>query len=457
MQRTDVLANRISILIAFLLICILIAVFGRQSNENQAISERFEPEVSESEIRYFLENDINFNDSDQFGIQTIQDWLPIQSELAQLNLALEYFSRLNLDKILNKHVGLEEQVNQCLELHLNQELEKYVNQINSSSINQTINSDALFNYNVLFEKKIQLNEAIFNKKAQLDILSAEEKDLKQICTQYQLNELETIKLDNKIKQFQKYSQDINYLEQKITDSNYKIQQYLQEQGNQEDLTKEYQKDQELAKIMSKLFKPTGTKSVEIHDEKLGGILNVLDKNMKQYNTTEVFLNGLNFHREIQKNYLEEMQLIIQRDQSSLEYKRREKNNLEKEIEDLEKQKKEKNENYQNAVSRLEEIRRSKIELNNLTQIERQELDQVIYELKNYNPQSNLQNDEKLDAQKKFKEYLYLHLKEDQLCVEKCIEYDSLNQQINIGRYRISLKSIQKHFSELELKFKEFKI
>lgn len=32
--------------------------------------------------------------------------------------------------------------------------------------------------------------------------------------------------------------------------------------------------------MSKLFKPTGTKSVEIHDEKLGGILNVLDKNMK---------------------------------------------------------------------------------------------------------------------------------------------------------------------------------
>lgn len=32
--------------------------------------------------------------------------------------------------------------------------------------------------------------------------------------------------------------------------------------------------------MSRLFKPAGTKSVEIHDEKLGGIVNVIDKNIK---------------------------------------------------------------------------------------------------------------------------------------------------------------------------------
>lgn len=32
--------------------------------------------------------------------------------------------------------------------------------------------------------------------------------------------------------------------------------------------------------MSRLFKPTETKPVEIHDIKLGGILYVLDKNMK---------------------------------------------------------------------------------------------------------------------------------------------------------------------------------
>ncbi|CAD8147891.1 unnamed protein product [Paramecium octaurelia] len=458
MQRTDVLANRTSILIAFLGLCVLIAIFGRQSSEDKTISERFEPEVTESEIQYYLENDINFNSSDQFGIQTIQDWLPIQSELAQLNLALEYFSRLNLDKILDKHIGLEEQVNKCLDLQLNEELEKYLNDINSSSINNTINQDALLNYNALFEKKIQLNEAIFYKKTQLDRLTAEEKQLKQECTQYELSKLETITLESKIKQFDKCAQDINNLDSQIVELNLLIQQQLQEQGNKEDLTKEYQRDQELAKNMSRLFKPTETKkSVEIHDEKLGGILNVLDQNMKQYKTTEVFLNGLNFHPEIQKNYIEEIQQKYIRFQSQREQKEKEKNNLQKEIDHLQQQKKEKNETYLNAVKRLEEIRAQKNELNTQTQDDKRELDQILYELKNYNPQNNLQNNEKLDAQRKFKEYLYQHLQEDQLCVEKCIEYDSLNQQINIGRYRISLKSIQKHFSSLELKFKEFKI
>ncbi|CAD8147952.1 unnamed protein product [Paramecium pentaurelia] len=441
MQRTDVLANRTYILIVFLVICIFVALFGRQSSDNQAISERFEPEVTESEIRYYLENDINFNDSDQFGIQTIQDWLPIQSELAQLNLALEYFSRLNLEKILNKHDQLEEEVNLCLDLQLNQELEKYVNQINLSQINQTINQDVLVNYNILFEKKIQLNDRIGVKKVEMDALSFEEKDLKQIYTQYQLNQMETNKLQSKKKQSEKCAQDITWLEQQIKEYNEKRQIYLQEQKNQEDLTNEYQKDQELAKNMSRLFKPAGTKSVEIHDQKLGGIVNVIDQNMKQYNTSEVFLNGLNFHREIQKNYLEEIELNIIRYERTIENKKKDKNQLEQEIEDLEKQRKEKNEVYQNAVSRLEEIRRRKTDLNNETQMEKKELDSVIYELKNYNPQK----------------YLYQHLKEDQLCVEKCIEYDSLNQQINIGRYKISLSLIQKHFLELEQKFKEFKI
>ncbi|CAD8146929.1 unnamed protein product [Paramecium octaurelia] len=457
MQRTDVLANRTNILIVFLIICFLVAFFGRQSSEYQTISERYEPEVTESEIRYYLENEFNINDSDQFGIQTIQDWLPIQSELAHLNLALEYFSRLNLEKLLNKQSLLEQEVNLCLNLHLNQELEKYVNEINQSQINQTINQDVLVNYNTLFEKKISLNDGIVQKKIELDALSLEEKDLKQLTIQYQLKEFETIKLTNKQKQFQKYIDDIGWYEQQIKEHNEKRLLYLQELKNQEDLTEEYKKDQELAKNMTRLFKPAGTKSVEIHDEKLGGIVNVIDQNIKQYNTSEVFLNGLNFHRDIEQNYLEKIEKNIQKYQVSVDSKRKEKAKLEQEIEDLEKQKKEKNEVYLNAVNRLEVIRRRQNDLKEQTQAEKKLLDQVIYELKYYHPQSELQNNEKTDAQKKFKEYLYQHLREDQLCVEKCIEYDSLNQQINIARYKISLKSIQKHFSELELKFKEFKI
>ena len=49
------------------------------------------------------------------------------------------------------------------------------------------------------------------------------------------------------------------------------------------------------------------------------------------------------------------------------------------------------------------------------------------------------------------------MKEDQLCLEKCIEYNSLKSKIDSGRYEISLNSIKKHFIQLENKFKDFKI
>ncbi|CAD8069355.1 unnamed protein product [Paramecium sonneborni] len=448
MQRTDILMNRINILIVFLAICLFLALFGRKSTEDQKISEHFEPEVTESEIQYYLENDINYKDSDQFGIQTIQDWLPIQSELAQLNLALEYFSRLNLEQILNKQPQLEEQVQQCQDLNLNLELEIFLNQTNQSQISP-------INYDLLFDKKKKLNEGIFHKKAEYDSFLIEENELKLICAQYQISESETKKLKMKQAQFDKIIGEIKELEQSINDLKLQLQSYLQEKGDQEDLTKEYQKDQELAKNMSKLFKPAGTKWVEIRNHWLGGILNVLDRNMKQYTRTEVFLNGLNFHPEMQQYYIEEIKQTIQRNQTILEYRIKEKLNLETEIGSIENKRTEKNQSYKNALNRLEQIRRKKSELLSQMQQEKKELNEINQILKNYNPQKNFQNNDQQDAQKKLREFLYQNLKEDQLCVEKCIQYNSLNQQISSRRNQVSLDSIQKHFKQLEQKFKEF--
>ena len=71
MYRTDSLVNKTNCLMLFLMICIYIALNPPEKAVNNQSFEIFEVEVTELEIQYYLHNDIFYNNTDQFGLETV--------------------------------------------------------------------------------------------------------------------------------------------------------------------------------------------------------------------------------------------------------------------------------------------------------------------------------------------------------------------------------------------------
>ncbi|CAD8159891.1 unnamed protein product [Paramecium octaurelia] len=454
MERTDTLVNKTNCLILFLLICVIIAFIPPQNKIDNTTFEIFEVEVTELEVKYYLENDIVFNDTDQFGIETVQNWLPIQSELAQLNLALDYFQRLKLDKLINQHDEYQIQVDQCLQLSLNQDLIIFLNKFNSTTNNDSLIVDYMNN---LLSTRNQLHELYLEKKNQLENYQNEERTLKSLIIEYEVNDQEQILLNKKISNLNKLNYMIDQSNKELKDLNDKII-YQKSLEQDEDLSEYYKKDQNQAKKLRELFKPACTKSVEIHNEQLYDLVNVLDQNIKQYkNPTEVYFNGLNFSPELRRNTLEELQLQHSRISNKLESQLKYQDELDREIHGIERQKKEKGNQYSNIMKKLEIVRNSQKGLEKDYLSAKLQIEDITKEIKNIMPMSNNENNQLVNIQNQYKQYFYEHLDQDQKCVEKCIQYDSLNQQLYMGRYRQSLNLIQRHFYELDKLFKEFKI
>ncbi|CAD8045384.1 unnamed protein product [Paramecium primaurelia] len=454
MIRTDSLVNKTNCLSIFLMICIFVALNPPQKTIDNNSLEIFEVEVNEFEINYFLDYDIVYNDTDQFGLETVQNWLPIQSELAQLNLALDYFSRLNLDKLIKQHNEFQIQVDKCLQLSLNQDLENFLNKFNS-----TINNDSqIADYmNNLLNRRNQLHEFYMEKKNDLENLNNEERMLKSLIIEYQINEQDSTILNKKIFNLNKLKQMIEQSNEEQINLIEKIK-YQKSLGEEEDLSEYYRKDQDQAKKLRQLFKPAGTKQVEIHNEKLYDLVNVLDQNIKQYSSpTEVYFNGLNFSPELRKNALEELQLQYTRLQIKLEQQLKNQEDLEREIDELERKKKAKEKRYADVLSKLEMVRNVQKNLEKDYDIVKLQIEEITKEIKNIMPINNIENNQRLNVQQQYKQYIYEHLDQDQKCVEKCVQYDSLNQQFYMGRYKQSLYLIQRHFQELDKLFNEFKI
>ncbi|CAD8153853.1 unnamed protein product [Paramecium octaurelia] len=454
MIRTDSLVNKTNCLSIFLIICVFIALTPPQKTINNNSFEIFEVEVDDFEINYFLEQDIVYNDTDQFGLETVQNWLPIQSELAQLNLALDYFSRLNLDKLIKQHNEFQVQVDKCLQLSLNQDLENFLNKFNSTINNDSQIADYMSN---LLNKRNHLHEFYMEKKNDLENLNNEERMLKSLIIEYQINEQDSTFLQKKIINLKKLKQTIEEQNKELENLNEKINQQ-KSLGEEEDLSEYYKKDQDQAKKLRQLFKPAGTKSVEIHNEKLYDLVNVLDQNIKQYSSpTEVYFNGLNFSPELRRNALEELQLQYSRLQSKFEQQLKNQEDLEREIEELERQKKGKEKRYADVLNKLEMVRNAQRIVEKDYDIVKLQIEEITKEIKNIMPINNIENNQRLNVQQQYKQYIYEHLDQDQKCVEKCVQYDSLNQQFYMGRYKQSLFLIQRHFQELDKLFNEFKI
>ncbi|CAD8071563.1 unnamed protein product [Paramecium sonneborni] len=454
MHRTDCLINKTNCLIIFLIICVFIALTPPQITTNNQSFEIFEVEVTDTEIQYYIENDIVYNNTDQFGLQTVQNWLPIQSELAQLNLALDYFSRLKLDNLIKQHNEFQIQVDLCLQLSLNQDFENFLSKFNS-----TINNDSqIVDYmNNLLYKRNQLHENYIEKKNNLENLYNDERMLKSQIIEYQINEQDSYLLNKKIANLNKLKYMINQSNKEMQELNQKIKQQ-KSLGEDEDLSEYYKKDQDQAKKLRQLFKPAGTKSVEIHNEKLYDLLNVLDQNIKQYQSpTDVYFNGLNFSPEIRRNALEELELQYTRLQIKLEQQIKNQEDLEREINEFERKKKEKEKKFADVLNRLEIVRNVQKDLDKDYEIIKLQIEEINKEIKNMMPINMSQNNNLVNFQQHYKQYIYEHMDQDQKCVEKCIQYDSLNQQLYMGRYKQSLQLIQRHFQQLVKLFKEFTI
>ncbi|CAD8055582.1 unnamed protein product [Paramecium primaurelia] len=454
MQRTDSTINKTNSLIIFLMICLLIALIPPNNTIENNTFEIFEVSVTEQEIKYFIENDILYNDTDQFGIETVQNWLPIQSELAQLNLALDYFSRLKLDNLIQQHNELQIQVDQCLQLSLNQDLKIFLNKFNST----TNNDSSIVDYmNNLLNKRNKLHEIYLEKKNNLENLYNEERMLKSLIIEYQINEQDQKMLNKKIFNLNKLKYMIDQSNKELKEMNDKIN-YQKSLEEDEDLSEYYRKDQDQAKKLRQLFKPAGTKQVEIHNEQLYDLVNVLDQNIKQYkNPTEVYFNGLNFSPELRRNALQDYQLQYSRLQIKLEQQLKNQDDLQIEIDELERKKKEKDMRYTNILNKLEIVRNLQKGLEQDYETVKLQIEEITKEIKNIIPISKNDNNQILSVQYQYKQYIYEHLDQDQKCVEKCIQYDSLNQQLYMGRYRQSLHLIKRHFYELDKLFNEFKI
>ncbi|CAD8065587.1 unnamed protein product [Paramecium sonneborni] len=452
MQRTDSLVNKTNCLMIFLMICIYVALTPPQKETNNQSFEIFEVEVTELEIQYYLENDIEYNNTDQFGLETVQNWLPIQSELAQLNLALDYFSRLNLDKLIKQHSEFQIQVDQCLQLSLNQDFENFLSTFNSTMNNDSSITDYM---NSLLNKRNQLHEIYLEKKNDLENLNNDERILKSQIIEYHINEQDSNYFNKKISNLNKLKYLIDQSNKEMEDLNKKIN-YQKSLGEDEDLSEYYRKDQDQAKKLRQLFKPAGTKSVEIHNEKLYDLVYVLDQNIKQYQSpTEVYFNGLNFSPELRRNALDELQLQYTRLQIKLEQQIKNQEDLEKEIDELERKKKEKEKKYADVLNKLEIVRNLQKELEKDFDLVKLQIEEITKEIKNIIPKNMRENNNFVDIQYHYKQYIYEHLDQDQKCVEKCVQYDSLNQQLHMGRYKQSLYLIQRHFQQLSKLFKEF--